>query len=298
MNDRTDDAAAVTEQTVAQRLIETLARSNWRDRDERARVYDALERIMARNQERGAPDARAVRDVVRTIDALVGHFDRIPTLREYVDLTQRLRAAQREKEAARARAAAAPVEVDQPPAPPRFEPARAPAFAPAPAEPPPVEPTPAEPPTLAPAPSQRGASWPMVALLGLFVLGVCGAVAVWPSLLGRGHGLADCGPQDRNCFDSGWVAVSNARADRLRLSHGLGDVPRVMTVWFRVSAVDPQIHQMARGGSETNPVSIVANATHVELTIAPAQPFVRWFDPANGAWLALGEGQVRVIGLR
>lgn len=71
-----------------------------------------------------------------------------------------------------------------------------------------------------------------------------------------------------------------------------------MTVWFRASAVDPQIHQIVRGGSEANPVSIVANPTHVELTIAPAQPFVRLFDPANGASSGLNEGQVRVVGLR
>jgi hypothetical protein len=84
----------------------------------------------------------------------------------------------------------------------------------------------------------------------------------------------------------------------LRLSHSLGEQPRQMTLWFRRTPTDPGALQIGRGGVDLNPVGVIASATHVELVIAPGQPFARVFDPATGAWSTLADGQVRVVAQR
>jgi len=257
-------ASAMPEEAIAERLIGTLGKMEWSDAGERARAYDALERIVARHPGPNMPTEQEVRHVVRKVDALIGHYGRLPTLAEYADLTDRLRANR-----------------------PDLEPAPRPTEVTVNLESPPDQ--------------ARGRLITPGFLLGILVAAGLAAVAtvVWPSFIGRnGNSLMACETNGRQCFDSGWIPVINTRTDRLRVDHSLGEMPRMLQIWFRRAGGVQEEMVVPIGTASTNPVVVSASPTHIELVIMPALPLYRMVDPKTGEIQSFDTGQYRIIAQR
>jgi hypothetical protein len=152
------------------------------------------------------------------------------------------------------------------------------------------EPAPARPgaDTMAPSPARQRRPLPWLA----GIAAVLGLAALVMALDARA-----CGFITKRCHDSGWIALDSTATRTVRINHGLGAVPRELTLWFSPS----------QSGTPAMPLNLPwrsdagapggVSATDAEIIVAPfgGLPIRGAWNAETRQWASHTSGFIRVI---
>lgn len=101
-----------------------------------------------------------------------------------------------------------------------------------------------------------------------------------------------------NTFDSGWVAASNAKSNSLIMEHGLGRLPKSLTIWFSSTNSGNSAYPLLADWTPSdsgNPICIRADQRVVEICIYEGYPLRGVYNSKTTLWERNSTGFFRVV---